>query len=320
MDRRTLLKLLPAAAALPARAGAGQPKPAAARDLTGVWTNAWYTHLERPKAFKGLVVSPADAEAYERPRRAHAGELLDKVHDAVGQGESEYPDNGPGLARIGGQIRSSWIVDPPDGKVPWKPGVKKMLRMDEDDLTDNPEDLDPDDRCITREGGAAPLLNSHDANMTTIVQGGGSLLIWGEKQHETQIVRIVASAAEAAAADPLAAGLTQPDGTAVGWWEGATLVVLNTGLSGRTKVNDDLWLSGRGVVTERFTRSGPDALLYSFEVDDLEYFTKVWKAEAVFRRSTQQEYEYACHEGNYFVRDVLQAARRAEAATPKPAS
>jgi hypothetical protein len=236
----------------------------------------------------------------------------------VGQAESEFSDNGPGLARIGGEIRSSWIVDPPDGRVPWKAGVKKTLRLGEDSPHDNPEDLDPDELCTTREGGAAPLLNSHDGNMTTIVQGPDALIIWGEKLHETRIVRIVGSAAQAAAPDPRAAGLTAPDGVAVGWWEGETLVVRNTGLAGHTKVGDELWLSGSGVVTERFTRFrpsvGPDELRYAFEVDDPAFFTQVWKAEMVFRRSAKPEYEYACHEGNYFVHDVLLGARRAEAA------
>jgi len=321
ISRRGTLARIAAGLALAAQGPAlAGPKASrkAAPDLTGTWTNAWYTHLERPKALKTLVVSPAEAEAFEAPRRAHAGELIDKVHDEVGQAESEFSDNGPGLARIGGGIRSSWIVDPPDGRVPWKAGVQKMLRLDEPSPLDNPEDLDPDELCTTREGGAAPLLNSHDANMTTIVQAPGALIIWGEKMHETRIVRIVGSAAEAVASDPRAAGLTTPDGVAVGWWEGETLVVRNTGLAGRTKVGDELWLSGSGVVTERFTRvrppAGPDELRYAFEVDDPAFFTRAWKGEMVFRRSAKLEYEYACHEGNYFIGDALLGARRAEAA------
>src|SRR6185503_9058620 len=218
IGRRTILSGLAAAGAL--AGGAAAKGRAAPADLSGVWTNAWYTKLQRPTELKALVVTPAEAEAFETPRRAHAGELIDRVHDEVGQAESEFPDNGPGLARIGGQIRSSWITDPPDGRLPWKPGIKKALLLGEDNPLDNPEDRDPDERCITREGGAAPLLNAHDANITAIVQGGEALVIVGEKLHETRIVRIVGSAAEAALPDPRAAGITQPDGVAIGWWEG----------------------------------------------------------------------------------------------------
>src|SRR6185437_1256534 len=195
--------------------------------------NAWYTKLQRPKALKGLAVTPAEAAAFEQPRRAHAGELLDPEHDVVGQAESEFPDNGPGLARIDGQIRSSWIVDPANGRIPWKPGVKKRSRFslgDDERPVDNPEDRDEDERCISVEGGAAPLLNSHDANVSVFVQAPGWLAILGEKHHETRIVRIAASAAEAAAADPRAAGIRGPVGESVGWWDGATLVVQNSGL------------------------------------------------------------------------------------------
>jgi len=318
IGRRAILSGLAAAGALAARgAVAGKPQAPAAplpRDLSGIWTNAWYTKLQRPKELKTLVVTPAEAEAFEKPRRAHAGELIDHEHDVVGQAESEFPDNGPGLARIGGQIRSSWITDPPDGRLPWKPGIKKALLLGEDNPLDNPEDRDPDERCVTREGGAAPLLNAHDANITAIVQGGEALVIVGEKLHETRIVRIVGSAGEAALPDPRAAGITQPDGVAIGWWEGRTLVVRNTGLAGHSKLADDLWLSGSGVVTERFTRTAADEILYAFEVDDPAFFTRTWKAEMVFRRAEGRLFEYACHEGNYGITDILTAARRMEAA------
>src|SRR5438445_12052561 len=108
IDRRGMLAAAAAwVGAGAARAGRRRPAPAPAKaptDLTGVWTNAWYTKLERPAAFKALAATPAEAAAYEAPRRAHGGELISK-EDLLGQNESEFPDNGPGLARIRGELR-----------------------------------------------------------------------------------------------------------------------------------------------------------------------------------------------------------------------
>ena len=156
----------PTLAAPKAASGAGG-------DLTGTWTNAWYTKLERPAAFKTLTVTQAEAETYEAPRRAHKGELIDPKTDSLGQNESEFPDNGPGLARIGGQLRSSWIVEPADGKVPWRPDAKavKLSGQPSDDYS-NVEARDTEERCLTNPGTAAPILNDHDANLVQFVQTG----------------------------------------------------------------------------------------------------------------------------------------------------
>ncbi|MBS0331353.1 MAG: hypothetical protein JSS35_01175, partial [Proteobacteria bacterium] len=207
----------------PAPAAAG-PKAQAPRDLTGVWTNAWYTHMERPKAFKSLVATPAEAEAYEAPRRAHKGELIDPKHDPLGQNESEFPDNGPGLARIKGEIRTSWITEPADGRIPWRPEMKAKL-LDPPDVYDNVEQRDTDERCLTMSSGTAPLVNSHDGNVLQIVQAPGAVVIVGEKDHEARIVRL---GDPAAPPDPREAGIPAWTGQSVGRWEGATLVVTTT--------------------------------------------------------------------------------------------
>ena len=314
--------VLAAVAVLPA-SGVGKPRlTAAPTDLTGVWTNAWYTHLERPAAFKSLIATPEEAQAYEAPRRAHAGELITK-EDELGQNESEFPDNGPGLARIRGELRSSWIVEPADGKVPWRPEAAAVRKTSlPSDNYDNVESRDTEERCLTNPGTAAPLVNDHDANLVQFVQTGapqrgGALAIFGEKNHQVRIVRI-ASAGAPSAPDPRAAGVTDWLGDSVGRWEGATLVVVTTGFRpGVTMINRNLMVSDQAHVVERFTRTGgqtgPAGIAYAFEVSDPTLYTQTWRGEMVFRAAQSPIYEYACHEGNYGLSNILAGARAADA-------
>ncbi len=310
MNRRKLLAALAAGGAGVATwPSATQAAKVLALDLTGTWTNAWYTKLERPKAFKTLVISTAEAEAYEAPRRRLHGELLDS-HDVLGQAESEFPENGPGLARIRGEIRTSWITDPPDGRIPWTDEARKRLSIGKEppDIYDNVENRDTDERCLTNSSGVAPLINSHDANLIEIVQTGDAIVIVGEKNHEARIVRMDG-------ADGLSreAGLGRWTGVSAGRWEGATLVVETTRLRpGVTKLDDDVYLSDRARVVECFTRTGPHEIAYLFRVEDTSLFTRPWRGEMVFRTAEGRMFEYACHEGNYSLPGILAAARAME--------
>jgi hypothetical protein len=302
-----------------ARAKRAGPGGLASQDLTGTWTNASYTWLQRPKALVGkpLVLTPAEAEAYEGPRRRLRGELASK-EDALGQNESEFPDNGAGLARIGGEVRSSWIVDPADGRIPWKPEAQARLKIGRDTGDyDNVEARDTDERCLTNASGFAPLVNSHDANLIQIVQTKGWVAIVGEKNHETRIVQIVGDGAPAPGAGPAGDGLGSWTGVSLGHWEGATLVVETTRLRrGVTKVSDDLYLSDQARVTERFIRTGSGEIAYRFVVSDPSLFTQVWRGEEIFRPAEGRMFEYACHEGNYSLAGLLQGARYVEAHPP----
>ena len=284
-------------------------------DLSGVWTNAWYTQLERPKGFKALVATPAEAEAYEAPRRELHG-ARSSPDDVLGQAESEFPDNGPGLARIRGEIRSSWIVEPPDGKVPWIEAEKLKLPVGQDSPEtapgsfDNVEQRDTDERCITAPGGHAPMLNSQDGNLMLFVQTPDHLAIVAEKNHQLRVVQLGEAEGVAGPA------WLQP---AAGHWEGATLVVVSANYPpGISRINDDLYLSQSAHVVERFTLSGPTEILYGFHVEDPVLFKRPWRGEMVLRRASGQLYEYACHEGNYSLPSILAAARAQERLKHQP--
>jgi hypothetical protein len=319
IDRRKLLAAGVAGWAGTAAAGPRRARPLAL-DLSGVWTNAWYTHLQRPKTLKSLVLSPAEAEAYETPRRALNGDLSDP-HDELGQATSEFPDQGPGLARIHGEVRTSWIVDPPDGRIPWTEAAKARLPIahDPDEVLDNVEDRDTDERCLTVPGDKAPIVNSHDGNVVQLVQTPGWLAIFAEKNHEVRLVRIESAGASrpSPGADPR---LRTWNGESVGHWEGATLVIETYGLrAGATKLDDHIYFAETTRVTERLTRTGPAEIAYEFAVSDPTLFTRPWRAEAVFRAEPRGIFEFACHEGNYSLPGILRAARAAEKAGKSPA-
>src|SRR5215472_429078 len=147
--REVLSGLLAAAGAGGAEAKALRP---ATPDLTGTWTNATYTDLQRPKELPRLVLTRAEAEAWEKPRRALNGMPASKDGE-VGQAESEFNDRGDGLLRVRGEARSSLIVDPPDGKIPFLKAVRARLELDlkpeeRKERLDNPEERPSDERCL----------------------------------------------------------------------------------------------------------------------------------------------------------------------------
>ena len=310
VDRRRLVKMAAAtgavgAVALPARSRPSPRPGPVPPDLSGTWTNASYTMLQRPKELKSLTMTEAEAAAYETPRRALSGQLPSKA--GLGQAESEFNDQGDGLARIHGEIRTSWITDPPDGGIPFsKDANARLARATLRTATfDNVEDRDTGERCLTATGGSVPILNSHDTNFIKIVQTAGVVAILLEKNHDVRLVRIGAS--------PWRAGqLNSWMGTSTGRWEDATLVVETAGFRPGLTTMAPLFVSDLTRVTERFALTGPNEMVCAFRIEDPTLFTQVWGGEILFRRSDKQVYEYACHEGNYSLPSILAGGREQE--------
>jgi hypothetical protein len=313
IHRRSLLAAAVLAGAGPAARARAADRPTKGRELTGVWTNASYTRLERPSALKSLVVSPSEAEAFEAPRRALNGALM-TPEDVVGQATSEFPENGPGLARIRGEIRSSWIVEPKDGRIPWTDEARKRLRLGEKPVEDfdNVEARPTEERCLTAAGAGAPILNSYDTNLIQIVETRDNVVIVSEKNHDARVVRL----ADRAAFVP-SPGVSGWLGASYGRWEGGVLLVETTGLRpGLTKIASGLWLSDRARVVERFTRTSADEIHYVFDVEDPTLFKGPLRGEMPFRRTDGQIFEFACHEGNYSLPSMLSAARQGNQGAP----
>jgi len=324
--------LLALAVSLAASAGSAADKPYraprtafGAPQLEGVWTNGTYTQLERPKEFKALAASPAEAKAFEARLATTGGVNIPREADTLGQADSEFPETGPGMTRIRGEIRTSHIVEPADGKIPWTEAARKRLHIDEHGWQsyDNPEQRSQNERCLAAASTGAPILSSEDANVLQILQTREHVVVLTEKYHDARIIRLPGAPAPQGPASWL--------GDSVGHWEGDTLVATTGNLrAGVTEHGDDLALSAETRVDERFTRIAPGQILYEFTVTDPSLFSRPWRGEMLFTTSPGRWFEYACHEGNYSIVSILQAARLgrqpeskakpdgAPAATPAP--
>jgi len=317
----SILTCLPAFAEIPA--GWRAPRtPDGRPDLQGVWTNTSLTTLERPSQFSALIVAPAEAEALAR-RTAERTEAGRRPTDPsigappagrdVGGYNNFYIDSGSRLAMIDGQYRSSWVVEPADGRLPYTEQGRRIYQQDlarRRTTFDGPEIRPLGERCVVGFGSTAgpPMMNVLYNNTYQIVQTPEAVVILVEMNHDARIVRMNA--------DPLPAPMSRWMGDSTGRWEGDTLVVETRNLhpqeSLRTNTGITFYISRNARITERFTRTGPDEILYQFEVDDPEVFSSVWKAEMPFTRASGQVYEYACHEGNYSLPGILGGARADE--------
>lgn len=279
-------------------------------DLGGLWTSTSLTDLQRPANFKTLTVSDAEAKAYEQRR---PGEFSNTDIDDIGgrQSEADFWDPGATLARIDGKARTSWIVEPADGKLPFSPAGLAARARERAAHTDpaNPETRSASEQCLLGGWAAAgpPMINAPYSNQYQIVPTRDAVAIHMEAVHDVRIVRL-------GAGDHLPAGIRPWMGDSIGRWEGETLVVETTNFNpgDALKIPTDLYISKDARVVERFTRTGPDALTYEFTVDDPATYLRPWRAQMVFRISKGPIYEYACHEGNYSLPGILAGARREE--------
>jgi hypothetical protein len=311
---RVLTVWIAALAALAAAAGAGHagpykvPRNAFGQpDLEGLWSSMSMTRLERPPGAPLTFPTKAQEEAYEAQRRAaiHAR----RQGDVFGQNESEWQEEFP-LARIDGRLRTSWIVSPADGQLPYRPEARQRLaeiNAGQATRADGPEDRSVFDRCLAGGAGAAgpPIQNPFTTSGgTQIVQTGGEIAILAEMNHDVRIVRLDARHQPPA--------MRQWMGDSVGWWEGHTLVVETTHFHPQEGFRAQYLLSPGARVTERFRRVSPTELRYTFEVDDPATYTQPWRGEMPLLADKGPIYEYACHEGNYSLANILQGARQAE--------
>ena len=302
------------AAALLAGLGLSQPAAARARraapDLSGLWTNASLTEQERPDDFKTLVVTEAEARAFEAAHRGKPPEFP-PGEDDVGGSASEWWERDVGLARIRGQLRTSWIVNPADGQRPATAAAKAFGKAEHARRKvdfDGPESRDPSERC-TDTGAGPPLDNGGYNDNFQFVQTPGYLAIHAEWMHDVRVIRIAAKGQALSHPRP---DLRFAGGDSIGHWEGDTLVVETTNFS-PVEVRDPNHNPAADMrVIERLTRVSPSEILYAYAVTNPARYTQTWQAEAVLRTTKGPIYEYACHEGNYGLPNILAGARRLE--------
>jgi hypothetical protein len=221
-------------------------------DLSGLWTNASLTTLERPALFQALELTDAQAAAYEA---AHPGTPEATRGDAVGQEHTEWWEMGGKLARLNGRARTSWIVEPADGRLPYSPTGLAALqaRQAQARSFDAPETRPSAERCLMGVQGSSlpPMMNPGYNTQLQIVQTRDHIVIVPEMNVGPRIIPLDPAAREPG---------TSWNGHSVGRWEGPTLVVETTGFQPQAQWRAPLrlFISSTAKVTERFTLTGPD--------------------------------------------------------------
>jgi hypothetical protein len=308
-------------------------------DLQGTYDLATLTPLERAAGSKAVFTSEEAAEL-EKDAAAHR----DKANEAIKGDRAAPPKGGDGSTGaaggvggynnfwldpgsrytvVDGQIRASIVVDPADGRVPTMiPAARKRMLaafarptsdtqesrdvgLEPAGSYDDPERRPLGERCLLGFGstsGPPALPDYFYNNLHQIVQTPDSILILTEMVHDARIVRMNAQ--------HLPQTIRKWLGDSVGHWDGDTLVVDTTNFNDQTRFHgstDNLH------VVERFSRLDAKTLLYRFTVEDPATWDRPWTGEYAWPATSEPIYEYACHEANYALEDILRGARVREA-------
>src|SRR5580704_12887615 len=290
-------------------------------DLQGVWTNATITPLERPSRFNGkATLTDAEATAYEKSDAeelqkqdgASDGPLIAAAGSSGTGGYNVlFVDRGTELARVDGVKRTSLIIDPPDGKIPpMTPEGRERIQamMKGFNRFENIKARPLSERCLIGFGSTAgpPMMPVLYNNNYQIVQTADTIMILVEMVHDVRVIRMNQKHVPPEVRKWL--------GDSVGHWEGDTLVVDTTNFNPQVRFRGS---SENLHVIERFRRVDKNTILYRATIDDPATFTKQWTLEYPFTATPGPIYEYACHEGNYSMQDILGGARKMESERSK---
>jgi hypothetical protein len=277
-------------------------------DLQGLWTNATITPFERPAELSGKpVLSEQEAAEYEkRTNQARDADSRAGGTEAdLGRAYNQFwYDRG---TKVVADRRTSLVLDPPDGRVPsltpeaqHRADARAAARKRSP--ADGPEDRSLAERCILWPTAGPPMLPSGYNNNYQILQTPGYVVILIEMIHDVRMI-------------PLDGRPHAPQevrqwmGDSRGRWDGNMLVVTTTNFTGQTNFRGS---SEKLRLVERFTRSDADTINYEFTVEDPSSFTKPWTAMIPMTKTDGPIYEYACHEGNYGMTNLLSGARAEE--------
>jgi hypothetical protein len=300
-------------------------------DLQGNWSNATITPIQRPEGQEPTLtedqVAQVEGRREEQIEEAAAPTDPDRIAPPVGGDGSTgaaggvggynyfWIDAGDRVAVVDGEYQSSLITNPPNGRVPQMiPAAIERRRAARSGVSrggqyDNPENRPAAERCIVSFGSNAgpPMLPNYFYNNNyTIVQTPDNVVIMTEMVHDVRVIRL------GERTNPLPTDVRPYFGDSWGHWEGDTLVVETTNISPRQSFQGAP-ATAEARVVERFTRAGPNSLNYEFTVIDPTTFMAEWGGTLPYNRQPGQVYEYACHEGNYAMQNVLSGARSQEA-------
>jgi len=286
-------------------------------DIGGFWSNNTATPLQRPLALAGKeFLTDEEAKAVERASKAQTQasdrQAVERPKEVGDYNAAFKEDSRWALPNK----RTSIITDPKDGRLPpFTAEAAKKFKADQEyhrqHPHDGPEDMTTIERCITWITSGPPMLPSFYNNNYQIVQTHDAVVILAEMVHDVRIIPLDGRPHE---------DIPQWMGDSRGHWEGDTLVVDTVNFNGRRGWFESPMTEGSGArrldrnmrVTERFTRTAPDILLYQFTVNAPDMYTAPWSGEIPMRSFPGPVYEYACHEGNYGMSLILSGARAEE--------
>lgn len=266
-------------------------------DMHGNWSSQWLTPVERPAGATKLILDTAEAEKLKAEilARAEANNPLDP--------ELAWPD-ATSLAIVRGKARSSLIISPEDGKLPYNETGRAAARKYIGGL-DGPEQRMTTERCIGGVGWA-PLQIRSASMIHRIVQTPTHVVMQTEAYDDTRILPIDGK--------PRPSEMRLFGGDSVARWDGDALEVTTRHPDPETSTHGIVTVkSPDAVIVERFELVSPDELVYRYTITDPTYYSQPWTAEYSFVRTSEQLYEFACHEGNYSMAGMLSGARREQA-------
>jgi hypothetical protein len=308
-----LLLIRPAAvlimmpALLSGQSGTRNPHP----DFEGIWNSATTTPLERPRELKDRPFFTVEEAAQWDREFARRNEEPPPTAARTGTGtyNTVYREFGTRGVKT---LRTSIITAPADGRIPaLTPAAAEVKRRRLEGLKkfENAEDLGLQDQCLAFLTAGPPMLPySYNSNYQ-IVQTDDAVLVYAEMIHDARIIHLDG---RPHAPSRIRSWL----GDSIGRWEGNTLVVDTTNFNDGGGFYGDAggnfgWDRNLHII-ERFSLFDAGTLLYQFEIDNPTAFTVPWKGELTMTRSTERIYEYACHEANYSLSNMLQGFRAAE--------
>jgi hypothetical protein len=288
-----------------AGAGSGPRTPWGHPDLQGVWTNSTTTPLERPA---DLADKPVLTEEERRKRDADVASRVSFDRAGSLPGVGAY--NEFWMERGALNHRTSLVIDPPDGKIPamtaaGQARASALAAARKANPAESYETLTAYDRCISRSLPGAMLPGFYNHNYQ-IVQTRDYVVILIEMIHDARIVPLDNRPHASAAVRSWL-------GDSRGRWEDDTLVIETRNVNDKVFERGVLFGVGSDLqLTERFRRTGADSLDYQFTVNAPGAFTRPWTVATPMARIDGPIYEYACHEGNYAVPNILKGARAQE--------
>ncbi|MEY4634533.1 MAG: hypothetical protein RJA55_331 [Acidobacteriota bacterium] len=280
-------------------------------NFEGIWNSATATPLERPREFRDKPFFTREEAAKSERDFAQRNEEPAPGATRTGTGtyNTFYREFG---TRVVKTLRTSIITEPADGRIPaLTPAAAEVKRRKLDALKrfENPEDLGLQDRCLSFLTAGPPMLPySYNSNYQ-IVQTDAAVLVHAEMIHDARIIHVDGRGHRPSR-------IRSTTGDSIGRWEGNTLVVDTTNFDDGGGFYGDAggnfgWDRNLRIV-ERFSLFDADTLLYQFEIDNPTAFTQPWKGELTMTRSGERIYEFACHEGNYSLTNMLRGFRATE--------